>query len=52
MPITAKSAGSISEKKVYELEIDQKVLKKINIAEQQATIIVKLSAGKKSDGKQ
>ena len=52
VPITAKSAGSISEKKVYELEIDQKVLKKINIAEQQATIIVKLSAGEKSDGKQ
>ena len=52
MPINAKSAGSISGKKVYELEIDQKVLKKINIAEQQATIIVKLSAGEKSDGKQ
>lgn len=42
LPIAAKSAGSISEKKVYELEIDQKVLKKINIAEQQAIIIVKL----------
>jgi hypothetical protein len=43
LSITAKPHQQVSQKTVYELQIEDKVLKKINAAEQQATIIVKLN---------
>jgi hypothetical protein len=45
VPIAFKPHSDVSQKQVYDLQIEDKVLKKINAAEEEATIIVKLSPG-------
>ena len=43
VPITAKPHDKVSEKHVYELAVEERLLKKINAAEEEATIIVRFT---------
>ncbi len=49
VPIKAVPQNDVSQKKIFELTIEDSLLKKINAAEEQATIIVRFSDKKPSN---